>query len=511
MRRIGFSALALGLVTATAVRGDTINGTADTFVHPGEPDANFGAAASMTVRITPSGTALGGYAQFDLSTLPPASAVAKAVLRLWVNKVRTPGTIEVVPVLEPWQEDTITDATSPDLATAVGSFSVTGADVLHYLDVEVTSLVQDWTSGTLANNGLSLRGVGPGPVHVVFDTKESTLFSHAPELEIALSTPGEPGPPGPPGPQGAPGPQGDPGPQGPPGPEGPQGPAGAGDLMATKAALLQWYRKDFAVGADPYGVASDGAHVWVANGTADTVTKLRASDGANLGSFPVGNLPRGVAYDGANLWVTNSGNNSVTKLRASDGANLGSFPVGSQPLAVGFDGANVWVSNFTGGTVTKLRASDGANLGSFPVGGNPDGVTFDGANVWVANVGNGSVTKLRASDGANLGTFPAGPGAAGIAFDGASIWVTNSGSNSVTRLRASDGANLGTFTVGVQPFGVAFDGANIWVAANNLTKLRASDGSNLGTFPVGSGPYGVAFDGANLWVTNSVPDTITRY
>jgi DNA-binding beta-propeller fold protein YncE len=83
--------------------------------------------------------------------------------------------------------------------------------------------------------------------------------------------------------------------------------------MATKAALLQWYRRDFAVGSDPYGVACDGANIWVANGTADTVTKLRASDGATLGTFPVGSLPRAVAFDGANIWVTNHVPNTVTR------------------------------------------------------------------------------------------------------------------------------------------------------------------------------------------------------
>jgi DNA-binding beta-propeller fold protein YncE len=43
------------------------------------------------------------------------------------------------------------------------------------------------------------------------------------------------------------------------------------------------------------------------------VTKLRASDGANLGTFPVGTEPYGVAFDGANIWVANSISNTVSK------------------------------------------------------------------------------------------------------------------------------------------------------------------------------------------------------
>jgi hypothetical protein len=45
-------------------------------------------------------------------------------------------------------------------------------------------------------------------------------------------------------------------------------------------------------------------------------------------SFPVGKNPLGVAFDGANIWVTNQYGVSVTKLRANDGENLGTFTTG---------------------------------------------------------------------------------------------------------------------------------------------------------------------------------------
>jgi len=280
-------------------------------------------------------------------------------------------------------------------------------------------------------------------------------------------------------------------------------------------ALLRWDRlnRSFPVGSFPEGVAFDGANIWVANDASNNVSKLRASDGANLGTFAVGAFPVGVAFDGANIWVANGTGASVSKLRASDGANLGTFAVGAVPLGVAFDGANIWVANFNSNDVTKLQASDGANLGTFAVGNSPQAVAFDGANIWVSNSGDDNVTKLRASDGAVLGTFAVGSGPVGVAFDGAHIWVMNTNNGNVTKLRASDGALLGTFAVGSGPVGVAFDGANIWVvnsSSNDVTKLRASDGANLGTFPVGGNPRGVAFDGANIWVTNSLDDNVTR-
>ena len=48
--------------------------------------------------------------------------------------------------------------------------------------------------------------------------------------------------------------------------------------------------------------------------------KLQASNGNTLGTFKVGGSPFGVTFDGKNVWVSNGASNTVTKLRASDGA-----------------------------------------------------------------------------------------------------------------------------------------------------------------------------------------------
>jgi DNA-binding beta-propeller fold protein YncE len=68
----------------------------------------------------------------------------------------------------------------------------------------------------------------------------------------------------------------------------------------------------------------------------------------------VGISPYCVAFDGANIWVGNQGDNTVTKLRASDGTQMGAFSVGNGPVGVAFDGTNIWVVNTSGNTVSKL-------------------------------------------------------------------------------------------------------------------------------------------------------------
>ena len=112
----------------------------------------------------------------------------------------------------------------------------------------------------------------------------------------------------------------------------------------------------------------------------------------------MGGGPEGITFDGANIWTANYLDNTLTKLRASDGAPLGTFPVGAGPLDLAFDGTNIWVTNLGPGTVTKLRASDGIILGTFNVGDEPYGVGFDGVSIWVANENSNDSLKDQESE-----------------------------------------------------------------------------------------------------------------
>jgi YVTN family beta-propeller protein len=131
----------------------------------------------------------------------------------------------------------------------------------------------------------------------------------------------------------------------------------------------------------------------------------------------------------------NQGDDTVTKLRAADGARLGTFAVGDGPFAVALDEGSAWVTNFFAKSVTRLRAADGVILGTYAVGDGPSGIVFDGLHLWVANSGNDTVTVLSPADGRALATVPVGGGPFGIAtvslpLADKAIWVTQFGSNS---------------------------------------------------------------------------------
>jgi hypothetical protein len=151
------------------------------------------------------------YARFDLeplASLPPGTPVGRAVLRAWVGAVPVPGSIDVHPALQPWDEGTLTWNTAAALGPAIASVAIAADDRLDYVTVDVTDLVQDWLDGALPNQGLALVP-GSGGVRVDLDSKESPFTSHPMELEVVLEA--AVGPPGPAGPAGPPGPQGPPG------------------------------------------------------------------------------------------------------------------------------------------------------------------------------------------------------------------------------------------------------------------------------------------------------------
>ena len=167
LRRCAAAAAALGEATLVA----------DAHVNSARPAVNSGALSNLNVG--------GGYTallQFDLSMLPAgttAAQVTRAVLRVYCNRVDTPGLVSVQPVAGAWGEYGVTYATLPGLGSAVQTVQVSQADA--FVTVDVTALVQGWMAAPATNYGLALTA---GTAVVQFDSKENDLTAHAAELEV---------------------------------------------------------------------------------------------------------------------------------------------------------------------------------------------------------------------------------------------------------------------------------------------------------------------------------------
>ncbi len=222
----------IGLLSVSIAVGAEAPVAADAHISSTQPSVNFGTLPNLNV--APGQVAL---VAFDVQKTLPAGLgsgeVAHATLRLWVNRVATPGTIDVSTAASAWSEGTVTSANGPLAGMLLASqVPVAGG---QYVSVDVTKAVKLWLDSPTSNFGFAVSPSAAAPgTNVFLDSKENTATSHAPSLEIVLSGPaGKQGPQGIPGPTGAQGPQGIPGPTGAQGPQGIPGPTGAQGLRGV--------------------------------------------------------------------------------------------------------------------------------------------------------------------------------------------------------------------------------------------------------------------------------------
>ena len=179
----------MGLALAAPAAADTLPVQADSQVNLTAVAAKGGILTTISVKNSLPGVAYRGFARFDLSALPSGLPVTKASLRLWPNLVTTEGNIDVVAILDPWEEATLTAITAPSLSQPVTDFTVRKADLKTYVNVDITELVKDWVSQAIPNHGLALLGQPGTPVNARFDSKENLQTSHPMELEVMLGLP----------------------------------------------------------------------------------------------------------------------------------------------------------------------------------------------------------------------------------------------------------------------------------------------------------------------------------
>ena len=217
-RRAAAPALLAALAAGPALALDAPL-AADAHTSAALPANNFGALPTINV-----GGGATGLLRFDLGTLPAGTTAArlvKATLVLYVNRVGSPGAVDLHPVNGNWTEAGVT-ATSLPPSGGASLFNLPLPAPGNYMAVDVTAQVKNWITNPGTNFGWAIAPALSAPTTVTFfDSKENTATGHVARLDLTLA---DQGPKGDTGPQGL---KGDPGPTGPKGDTGPTGAAGA--------------------------------------------------------------------------------------------------------------------------------------------------------------------------------------------------------------------------------------------------------------------------------------------
>jgi hypothetical protein len=286
-------------------------------------------------------------------------------------------------------------------------------------------------------------------------------------------------------------------------------PTSANDLRLTAVGTSP--------GTKPKLVESDGADLWVANGTNNTVSRVRASDGALLETWTSATTAYGVLAAKGLIFVT--GETSPGKLYQIDPTQSAgavatlTSALGDGPRGISFDGARIWTANAGSVSIVTLNPVSVTTVAAGFT--SPRGFLYDGANMWVTD--GESIFKLN-SNGAIIQTVTVGDSPAHPVFDGTNIWVPNALSNTVTVVRASTGAMLATLTGNGlnNPLSAAFDGERILVTnflGNSVSLWKAADLTPLGSVGTGSGtqPFGACSNGLNFWITFGNAGQLARF
>ncbi len=175
----------------SAVITTTIVATQDARIQAGSPDNGFGNGFIWVG--SPNGHL--ALVQFDLLSIPISATINNAVLSLDFQGTYSPtANVEVGRNTGEWDEDTVTWNTKPGQVFG-GPIQSVGA-ISGTVNWNVTGVVAQWHSGSLANDGFALRGDGPLKA---FHSKETTPSddpesTKAPRLKIAYTIPDDANP-----------------------------------------------------------------------------------------------------------------------------------------------------------------------------------------------------------------------------------------------------------------------------------------------------------------------------
>lgn len=238
-------------------------------------------------------------------------------------------------------------------------------------------------------------------------------------------------------------------------------------------------------GTRPYDITTDGKFIWCTDtASADnSLLKLRR-DASAVEKIFVGQKSWGLAFDGAFMWVTHPEIDAVSRI--STKAKRGNKPERSislkrnpnerlEPKAIIFAPEWMWIARRSG--VSRIHVKT-CQREHFDLDFTPFAMAFDGTFIWLlyfsenksSGIGkidlNGKAMKLDLS-------LALDPAQSDIVFDGTHIWVSHA--EGVTQVDVDE--HIIEKTVGDdQVFGnVAFDGAYLWVTEPNVKRVHKID------------------------------------
>ena len=137
---------------------------ADVYIEKDNPDDNYGSVKEISVRAKDDGD-LRGLLRFDLSDIPSNAVITSAVLYLYETSESSTQVTGIYRLTRAWTESEVTWNTpwltpGGDFAAAPVYATYIPGQKACSITLDLTGLVQGWTSGTFPNYGMLLYSTG---------------------------------------------------------------------------------------------------------------------------------------------------------------------------------------------------------------------------------------------------------------------------------------------------------------------------------------------------------------
>jgi len=194
-------------------------------------------------------------------------------------------------------------------------------------------------------------------------------------------------------------------------------------------------------GANLYGLAWDGSHLWVCDTITSKLHRINPDSGQIVTSFSINGY--GVAWDGAYLWVNVTGERKIKKVDPGTGAILTSINTSAvrSIYDITWDGAALWAVDAAQKKIVKIDPNTGNELLIFDTPAfngisDPRGIAWDGTRLWLSEVYGDKIYKINPANGNVLATYSSNNDSttSGLAWDGTNLWATGFSGNTIIKL-----------------------------------------------------------------------------
>jgi YVTN family beta-propeller protein len=300
-------------------------------------------------------------------------------------------------------------------------------------------------------------------------------------------------------------------------------PAATATPSVTPApGLTAWTNvADIEVGLTPSGITEGFGHIWVANASANSVSRIDPSINTVVATITVGELPGHIRPGLGSIWVGNARAGTVSRIDPATNSVTGTIVVhdgltssGGCWLGVLPTDDALWVTDPKWHEVHRYDPATLELVAKYPIpqaqGQCPlGGINAAGGFLWVGVYEFGTV-QLDPDNGTLVREWPRYAQAFEV---GGKVWLDDTAEQALVAVDAATGALGPTIPLQAVASRVAADDGNlVWAAENKGDSVTVYDlaSGESHTIRTGRGSEAVVFAGDSAWVTNRDDNTVSR-